>query len=322
MRRRIVRSLIILAALFVAIPNAPLVGSSDTVIRETKETDVARKLRLEICAALSLESDAQQFQAIQIVLEGCRFEDAWSQKLAAFDYLSAIQRWLDLTPWNDVLMEVGDYGGGNLGRVLILRTTLFNSNREWRKAAYRNAIQAGTPKSPPGDGLQRLTAMRLAALDGIEDLLPEIQEQHGGLSTGEKRFVPLAWVEAHMELRKGAKNREEAAFLAVERVALMEDRVFLTRMEEDPAFRRAVIESARYVCEEDPFRGGYNAGCDIFADVLARQYELANGDWETLDKRTGRWFDTVSDVCEPAWPAWKKRNAGSPLITSSGPVAR
>ncbi len=279
------------------------------LLASNSKDDASMRLRSALRDAITQKSGDVRVDQIRKVLGGFLLIEDQTTRTEAFEYLYNHQRWLDLRPWADVLAEFDKLQDSDYGQIMLSRAALLSGPREERLAAYKSAIESGSFACSRSYRLLAFDALRFAALDGFEELLPTIRDKYDSFPPSTKRNLPLEWVTAHMELRHGAADRDDAGRLAVMRISQMNDHVFLRRMEEDPGFRKAVMDSTKFVCAVDPYRGGYSKDCDYLTDVLMRQYNLANGDRVKLQDRSGDWFQSMEHACEPAWPAWKEINA-------------
>jgi len=191
-----------------------------------------------------------------------------------FSYLSRSDRWLDLRPFEDIIMEYSRIDPLHRGAGLLDEAELPRLPRDERLPVYSTAIIEGRATLRRGDILVRQTAMGLAACDGLEELKPLIEAHYMDEPEEVRQRLPLAELLIRLELGAGAVDREDAGRLASERLAAMKDQEFRDRMNTDEAFRKVVDQVASYVCAIDAFAPRRNPGCASVKDIVTRQMGL------------------------------------------------
>ncbi len=191
-----------------------------------------------------------------------------------FDYLTQNKRWLDLQPFEDIIMEYSKIDHLHRGGRLLDFAELLRAPKAERVRVYSAAIVEGSTTLERGDRIIRQVAMGLAADDGLDELKPLIEVYYPEESPDARRQNPLPELLIRLELGAGAVDREDAGRLASERLAAMKDGEFRDRMNTDEAFRKVVDQVASYVCAVDPFARRRNPGCASVKEIVRRQVQL------------------------------------------------
>jgi len=191
-----------------------------------------------------------------------------------FGYLSRNVRWLDLQPFEDIVMEFSKTDPTHRGIWLLDEAELLRTPKDERLRMYSAAIVEGTTTLRHGRPLPRQSAMLLAADDGLAELKPLIETYYPAEPADVRRDLPLPDLLIRLDLGAGATDREDAARLASERLVAMKDDEFRDRMDTDAAFRKVVEAISSYVCVPDPYLVRRNPGCASIKTIVKRQLEL------------------------------------------------
>jgi hypothetical protein len=191
-----------------------------------------------------------------------------------FSYLSDASRWLDLRPFDDILMQFAEVSHSHSIAWLLDQAEVPRMPRDERLRVYAEAIVNGSVTLRHGWPMARQTAIRLASDDGLAELRPLIEAHYGEMAPEVQRATPLAEALVRLDLGAGASDREDAARLASERLAAMSDVEFRDRMDADAAFRTVVETLSSFVCRVDPFRARRNPGCASIKSVVKRQVQV------------------------------------------------
>lgn len=229
---------------------------------------------------------AQQIQRAAALPDGVEREDALRIALRAgltqpdkaacdevFEYLTSNQRWLDLRPYAEIVRQV-DPTHSRKANWLLDEAELIHGLRSDRLRWFDLAITGGEVKLPHGRPLTRELAMSFAAIQGLSELEPLIQQYAAQVDERWRKSFQFESFPSMFELGNGAENREDALRLASERLAQMEDSDVRARMDRDAGFRMAIFQVAEDVCALNPFSGRLNKGCSKMKEVVRRQIVL------------------------------------------------
>jgi hypothetical protein len=226
--------------------------------------------------AAAIPDDDKRIKALDSALQECLLGKDLERRGAAIGWLSRNSRWLDLSPFEHTLMRLDDIESFNPGKTILDRWELARSPKMHRLAVYREAMHSSPDRISGGvaygraDRLMPSTAITAATWDGIYELREDILRGYERLAPEVKRSLPVERILIELELRQGAANREEAAFLAAKRLAMIEPAEFRERMNA-PIFRESVLDIAKYVCEPNPFTGDLNPGCELVMSIYWQQ---------------------------------------------------
>ncbi len=224
--------------------------------------------------AAMLSDPSERLEALRSAIRKGLLESEPGAAHGVFVYLSWNKRWLDLRPFEDIIMEYSRIDPLHRGAGLLDEGELPRTSRDERLRVYSTAIVEGRATLRHGDVLVRQTAMGFAAFDGLEELKPLIEAHYMDEPEEVRQRLPLAELLIRLELGAGAVDREEAGRLASERLAAMKDGEFRDRMNTDEAFRKVVDRVASYVCAIDPFARRRNPGCASVKEIVRRQVQL------------------------------------------------
>jgi hypothetical protein len=224
-------------------------------------------------AAMISEPAKRETELREAIRKGLLESDHETASLV-FGYLSDASRWLDLRPFDDILMQFSKVDPVHRGAWLLDQAEVPRMPRDERLRVYAEAIVNGSVTLRHGWPMPRQTAIFLASDDGLAELKPLIEAHYGEMALEVQRATPLAEALVRLDLGAGASDREDAARLASERLAAMSDVEFRDRMDADAAFRTVVETLSSFVCRVDPFRARRNPGCASIKSVVRRQVQV------------------------------------------------
>jgi len=240
----------------------------------------------EIEHAAAITDEKERNAALDSALRECLLGEDLDQRSAAIGWLSRNSRWLDLSLFEDVLVRLDEVAPNDPGKSLLDSWELARSPKMHRLTVYREAIFSSGDRVSGGvfygraDRLMPFSAIAAATWDGIYELKEDILRGYVGLAPELKEWLPVERILIDLELRQGAADREEAAFLGAKRLAMIEPVEFRERMD-DPIFRESVLNIAKYVCEPNPFTGELNAGCELVMFIYRQQTKLGSDESAT-----------------------------------------
>lgn len=227
--------------------------------------------------AASVRGPGQREEAVrQAIREGLSAEDK-EVRNQVFSYLSQNTRWLDLRPFEKILLEFSRIDDTHRGQWLLDDAELTHASRAVRLDLFQRAIVSGEITLPHGRALPRDLAMSFAALQGLGELEPLVEQFANHIEERWKESFQFETFPALFRLGSGARDREDALRLSSLRLASMADKDVKAKMDSDAGFRGAVLQVARDVCVADPFSGRLNSGCADMKSVVGRQTALDRG---------------------------------------------
>lgn len=142
---------------------------------------------------------------------------------------------------------------------------------EVRRETYMTAIRSGTVMVESVTEIRRLTALGLAAADGLEEFRPFLEDYAADLNSAYPTMPGnnADYLKVLMDLRAGAKDRQDAVRRHAEKLAAMDAERLAALMAEDTAFRWATRNLAEDVCENQ-----LSVACASLAQVALQQMEL------------------------------------------------
>jgi len=224
-----------------------------------------------IAKAASIEDVARREEAMRQALRDSLLHSDPSSRVKVLAYLEQNARWIDFTPYADVLHAFAKTDPVGRGLWLLDEAELAHSPRDHQVAILRKAIVEGEIKLANGRPVTRVMAMALAARDGMDELRTLVRKFESEVDGTWRKSFNVASLEALFELTAGGRDREDALRVATQHLSDMTDPELAERMQVDPAFRGAVFQVADDVCDANPFSGVRNPGCRTARSVLDRQ---------------------------------------------------
>jgi hypothetical protein len=177
-------------------------------------------------------------------------------------------------------------------REAIARRHLAAAPREERAAKYWQAVREGKVIIEGVAEIVRIQAILLAAGDGLEELVPAIDQYAGEIDMlmPHADYRESALVRWTIELRRGAKDRRDAARVHVGRLGEMDDQRFWELMQGDRAFNEATLAVLAAACEN-----AISAPCQELAKIDERQHVL----WEKKRKENPQTAESTSPAPDP-----------------------
>lgn len=279
-----------------------IIASAMALETSATSPDAPPHVPTEIEHAAAIPDDDERIKALDSALQECLLGKDWDRRSAAIGWLSRNSRWLDLSLFENVLLRLDDTPPHDPGKSLLDKWELARSPKMHRLAVYREAIFSSGDVVSGGvvygraDRLMPFTAIEAATLDGIYELKEEILLGYGDLAPELKSYFPVERILIELELRQGAADREEAAFLAAKRLSMIEPAEFRERMN-DPIFRKSVLDIATYVCEPNPFTAELNAGCELVLSIYRQQSAIGSDESTTApaDPFLKGWNEQLGD---------------------------
>jgi hypothetical protein len=220
-----------------------------------------------VCAALSSDDQETVRQAVAVV----GYND----------------RWLDAT-WLESALKVLPVDNPQylwLQRVIDERRFAV-APRSFRLSAYQEAIVTGSARMGPVARVLRPSSMGSAALEGLSELMPAIEEHHNELPEAWKAHFPLEMLRWQAKLGEGAETLEEAITLASSRLLDLAPAVFLTNFTESDGFSLAVTRYADYACRRGPLMDTIGSACANLRKLYQRGVATQQ-DRESASPRVG-----------------------------------
>lgn len=127
-----------------------------------------------------------------------------------------------------------------------------NAPMEQKAVLYRRAVSNEKAVIEGVVEMPRQAALGLAALDGLEEFRPFIEQYREEIDRAYpadpyRRSEKLLWI---LKLRAGARDRADAVRLHAARLVEMEDERLARLMDGDPAFREATMNVLQSACEK------------------------------------------------------------------------
>ena len=183
-------------------------------------------------------------------------------------FLERISRWVDLKEFESLILEIDDVKQRPAGRRVLDMNQLSRSSRGNRENYYRRAIASGRTELPLGSVLDRFVAMHLAALDGMTELVPDIEKYHEAMQIELRSSLPLEYLNLTASYRSGASDRTGAVQNAATRLKAEMARDLWERFLVSETFRRVLDETVGESCQVNPLTGGITQECRTSYDVL------------------------------------------------------
>ncbi|HPS77962.1 MAG TPA: hypothetical protein PLS53_07405, partial [Thermoanaerobaculaceae bacterium] len=221
-----------------------------------------------IRAAAKLQSFSLRGEALRTtVLAGLR---SGNRELSGevIDFLRSNSRWIDMEALEPILPELEgpDLMFREMQR-LVDDARLWRAPRAERMRVYTTAILDGEAPYGGGGRLMRVTAMKVAAREGLSELLPVIEANLDKLRPEHRLDADLDVLRWEMRLGEGGEDRNEAISLTITRLQEMGRDAVAERGREFPGFRQAVAEAAGFACRKNLIVEGLTPTCIAFRDL-------------------------------------------------------
>jgi len=195
--------------------------------------------------------------------------------------------------FGDILARYDALEHTNTGQGLLDRCALEHLPFSQRTVIYRDAIVNGSRDFGVESTLRRTTAIRYVVAEGMHELGPVIEENFKFLSNHEKQGLSLDFFLTLLELRRRQSDDENSTLLAVTRIQDMDPTIFRSRMDEDAAFQKAVLDTFKSACEWNPFLDGTSASCTAVRGVVDQQRAYFLSERATRKTAVPEWMNSI-----------------------------
>lgn len=232
-----------------------------------------RPIEREFVDAAKEPIDAVREASLRIVLEKALFGTDEQAKSDVLKLLFSSVAWLDLTPYQDVLLRFSDRDSGNRGRELIGAGSFERAPRTERLLLFREAIERGLAHWGRNMSVGREAAMQMATLEGMHELRALIEIKYGVTDVDFQRRFPIEVARETMNLCEGGESRESALRQALGKLAALPDEALQRRVREEEAFRAALLRISFAACRRNPINGRAGEACGEMRKLQERQRE-------------------------------------------------
>lgn len=276
-----------------------------------------------IRAAARLQDAAERGNALQkAVLDGLRGADReGAAQIIAF--LEDNSQWIQMEELDAIIPELDRLGVSSWEiQSLVDMARLSGSTKEERLRVYAAAILKGESRYGAMGRLNRVTAMTVAALEGITELLPLIEANYKNLRPEEQRVTSLEQLRWSMRLGAGASDRMEAVVLSLAQAQQMGVAAVVSEARASRAFRDALTDACRFACHPSQIVDDANPTCigfrDLYRGVTSEllppdSSENAAGSIPSVETLLGEWadeFGAAAGVPKDGLPPHKRAASG------------
>jgi hypothetical protein len=262
----------------------------------------------KIADAARIENPALREVALRQAIEEGLLKEPYNVSYEVVRYLGANDRWIDLRPFEDILVQ---YHGGsphdNGGERWVQEIKWRYLSRADRLRVCRAAIEQGRAVAPGARPVPRDVAIQSIGTYGLAELVPLVEEYYPALPKEQKETLSLAQLRIEANLKDGCEGREDCFDRAAQRLAAMSDEAFKKKMDGDKAFGDVVLGFngvVRFVCERNPFNGWVNPGCQRIHGIYERQAAL---DKKINAERAAEGTQPQARPPEPLRETWLQR---------------
>ncbi len=219
----------------------------------------------------SISDPGEREEALRLALETGLLGPREEIQFLIFDYIVENSRWLDLSPYEDVFREFDSIQDRHVSMWLLDMNKLRRMSHERRLDIYSRAIIDGVVFLEHGQKLTRILAIKSALLDGYIELRDVIDLYYPDLDPYYKTLVTADALLINYEFKTSGSNREAAAKIFADNMLEYDQVEFRSRLGHDRNFRRIFQETAKFVCEMNPYTGAINPGCTSIAKIFLRE---------------------------------------------------
>ena len=296
-----------------------MVVAASGLMVEAYQPEIRRPLtpeEAEIEFAGGIADPEERRVALRRALEKGLLESDTNTRSDVYQYLHGASAWLDLSPYTDILIRLAAQTNRDSYMWLADRNRLHWMAREERSTIYRRAMEEGEVRLRFGLRFSRRMAAEAAAREGIDELLPEIQEYCSRQPSEDRLFSPCEDLILMSEFRGGGHEGKSAIYAAAERFSEVDDQRFWSLMNFDPSWNRVFLRTASSACAPDQLTGEVSEACAVIGEIAADQFGLFRARLAAAANGSLAARESLERVWPVHWLARLQRLVGGPDLSS------
>lgn len=248
----------------------------------------------EIRDASLISEEEERAVALRILLEDYLLSDDRQLRTTTFSFVVAYRDEIGIERFSDVLIGYDSLEHSVTGQRLLDRVALEDMQVSQKIDLFRDSMLNGSSDYGVESRLLRITAIRYAVEEGIYELAPEIEKSFALLSDRERSGLTAPYLLTLLELRACHLESQDPTELAVSRLRTMDPTKYRDRMNLDPTFQKAVIETLERACEWDPFFDHIPPSCVAVQEIIETQQEYYLSREVLKSADVPEWMNSIS----------------------------